>query len=335
MHPTVAQRERCIVHSRTVSHRQPRHNAAVRVACVQDAPVFLDREATTARIVDWIARAASEKAHLVAFAEAFLPGYPFWLSLTGGARFDDPRQKEAYRAYCDAAVRLDGPELRAIAAAAARNDIFVIVGIVERCRTASLYCTAVCIDPRRGLVGAHRKLVPTYEERLVWAPGDGHGLRAHTVAGARVGVLNCWENWMPQARHALYADGIDVHVALWPGSVRNTCDITRFVALEGRLFVLSAAAVLTRDDIPAGFPLADELPRGTFHDGGTAIAHPDGRWLVAPVARERRLVVAELDLAAVARERQNFDSTGHYGRPDVFRVDVDRERRQAARFHDG
>ena len=300
--------------------------------------MFLDREATTARIVDWIGRAAAAKARLVAFGEAFLPGYPFWLSLTDAARFDDPRQKQAYRAYFDAAVRLDGPELRAVADAAARHGIFVVLGVVERGvgpGSGSLYCTALCVDPSAGMVGVHRKLVPTYEERLVWAPGDGHGLRAHTCEGVRVGVLNCWENWMPQARHALYADGIAVHVALWPGSVRNTADITRFVALEGRVFALAASAVLERSDVPAGFPLADQLPaHGSFRDGGTAIARPDGQWLVAPVARERTLVVADLDLGLVARERQNFDCTGHYSRPDVFHVDIDRRRRQAAHFHD-
>src|SRR5260370_27840754 len=146
----------------------------MRVACVQDAPVFLDRQATSERIVDWIARAGAAQASLVAFGEAFLPGYPFWLSLTGGAQFDDARQKEAYRAYLDAAVRLDGPELSYIANAAAEHDVFVVVGIVERgvgSGSGSLYCTAVSIDPTRGIVSAHRKLVPTYEERLVWAPG--------------------------------------------------------------------------------------------------------------------------------------------------------------------
>ncbi len=310
----------------------------MRVACVQDAPIFLDRKATAARIVGWIARAAAAEARLVVFGEAFLPGYPFWLSLTDGARFDDPRQKEAYRAYLDAAVRIDGPEISAIADAAAEHGLSVVLGIVERGDgpgSGSLYCTAVRFDPAWGVVGTHRKLVPTYEERLVWAPGDGHGLRAHAVDGVRVGVLNCWENWMPQARHALYADGIDVLVSLWPGSVRNTVDVTRFAALEGRVFVLSASAVLERSDIPAGFPLADALPeRGLFHDGGTAIARPDGQWLVPPVARERTLVLADLDLAAVARERQSFDCTGHYARPDVFRVDVDRRRRRAVRFND-
>lgn len=139
---------------------------------------------------------------------------------------------------------------------------------------------------------------------------------------------------MPQARHALYADGIDILVGLWPGSPRNTCDVTRFVALEGRVFVVSACAVLERRDVPAAFPIAERLPTETFLEGGSAIAAPDGRWLVPPVARERTLVMADLELAMVPRERQNFDCTGHYSRPDVFRVWIDRERRRTARFSD-
>jgi nitrilase len=305
----------------------------LRVGAVQDAPVFLDRRATLERVLVWIEQAGRVGVELLAFGETFLPGYPFWLSLTDGARFDEPAQKEAYRAYLDAAVRLDGPELAEVASSARRHGVFVVLGVAERVGE-SIYCSAISVDPERGVLAPHRKLMPTYEERLVWAQGDGHGLRCHAVEDARVGVLCCWENWMPQARHALYADGVQVHVALWPGSVRNTRDATRFVALEGRSFVVSACAVLDADDVPAGFPLRDRLPGGRFLDGGTAIAAPDGRWVVPPLAAERRLVLAELDLAEVARERQNFDPAGHYSRADVFHVEIDRTRRRAAEFHD-
>ncbi|MGW4536131.1 nitrilase-related carbon-nitrogen hydrolase [Nocardia sp. NPDC004340] len=159
---------------------------------------------------------------------------------------------------------------------------------------------------------------------MVWGIGDGHGLRTHDVAGFRVGGLSCWENWMPQARHALYADGETLHISTWPGSVRNTRDITRFVALEGRVYSLAAGAVLDYSDVPEDFPLRDMLisqgkPAG--YDGGSAIAGPDGDWLVEPVIGAERLVIAD------------FDPAGHYSRSDVFSVTVDR-RRSPATFLD-
>ena len=142
---------------------------------------------------------------------------------------------------------------------------------------------------------------------------------------------------MPQARHALYAQGEDLHVSVWPGNPRNTADITRFIALEGRVWSLAANGLISLDDVPRDFPLRDELEAlGTtdYCRGGSAVAAPDGTWLVAPVAGDERLVIADLELGMVARERQNFDPTGHYSRPDVFRVEIDRQRHSPVHFHD-
>jgi nitrilase len=150
-----------------------------------------------------------------------------------------------------------------------------------------------------------------------------------------VGGLNCWENWMPQARNALYALGEELHVSVWPGNPRNTVDITRFIAREGRVFSLAANGLLGLKDVPADFPLREALEEAGVTDycrGGSAIAGPDGNWIVEPVADEERLVIADLDIALVAQERHNFDPTGHYSRPDVFTVTVDRSRREAVEF---
>lgn len=312
----------------------------MRIAAAQAHPAWLDPDRGTELVVDWIGRAAAERVELVAFGETFLSGYPAWVSSTGGARFEDAKQKRAYAAYLDAAVTLDGPELARIREAAADHGVFTYLGITERGAgpaSGTVFATLVAIDPARGVVSAHRKLRPTYEERLVWGPGDGHGLRVHRLpSGWRVGGLNCWENWMPLARTALYAGGEDLHVSVWPGSVGLTRDITRFVAREGRVFSLAAGALLTRADIPRDFPLHDELVEagGVHHDGGSAIAGPDGRWIVEPLAHEERLVVADLDLAEVRAERQNLDVTGHYARPDVLRLTVDRQRQDGVEFRD-
>lgn len=313
----------------------------MRIAAAQVHQAWGQPDLGADRVIDWIGRAAADGVDLLAFGETHLGGYPFWISMTDGARFDAEDQKQAYAYYLDAAVELDGPQLCRITEAAAEHRVFTYLGIAERrAETArgSVYATLVAIDPDRGIVSAHRKVQPTYEERLAWAPGDGNGLRVHTFTGRegdsmRVGGLNCWENWLPQARLAMYAGGEDIHVSAWPGGVRLTQDITRFIAREGRVFSLAAGSLISRHDVPIDFPLLDRLDDGDWADGGGAIAGPDGVWLQEPATAEG-LVVAEVDAARVREERQNFDPTGHYGRPDIFELRVDRRRLGVASFSD-
>ena len=314
----------------------------MRIAAANARPIWGRPDAGAERVIEWIARAGAEGVDLLAFGETHLGGYPFWVALTDGARWDAPDQKQAYAYYLEAAVELQGPQLRLIAEAAAEHRVFIYLGIVERradTARGSTYATLVAIDPERGIVSAHRKVQPTYEERLVWAAGDGNGLRVHTFTGrdgetVRVGGLNCWENWLPQARLAMYAGGEDIHVSAWPGSVRNTIDITRFVALEGRVYSLAAGTLMSRSDVPSDFPLAQVLPAADYTDGGSAIAAPNGAWLAEPLAAEERLVVSDIDLAKVREERHNFDPTGHYSRPDIFELSVDRRRLSVADLAD-
>jgi len=312
----------------------------MRVAAAQARPCWLDPTATTTKVIAWIEEAAAQNVELVAFPETFLSGYPFWLELTGGARFDDTKQKRAYAAYLEAAVEMEGPEIRQITEAVRDLGVFLYLGTTERAASSArgtVFCTLVAIDPGHGVVSTHRKLMPTHEERLVWGSGDGHGLRVHRYAGTRIGGLNCWENWMPQARHALYAQGEELHVSVWPGNPRNSADITRFIALEGRVFSLAVNGLISLSDVPTDFPLHAELQEAGVTDycrGGSGVAAPDGTWVAPPVVGEERLVIADLDLRRVSEERQNFDPTGHYSRPDVFTVHVDRRRREAAQFGD-
>lgn len=214
----------------------------MRIAAAQVHQAWGRPDEGAARVVDWIARAGAEGVDLLAFGETHLGGYPFWISMTDGARFDAADQKQAYAYYLSAAVELEGPQLRLISEAAAEHRVFTYLGIAERrsdMARGSVYATLVAIDPDHGIVSAHRKVQPTFEERLAWAAGDGNGLRVHTITGRegdtmRVGGLNCWENWLPQARLAMYAGGEDIHVSAWPGTTRITQDITRFIAREGR-----------------------------------------------------------------------------------------------------
>ena len=217
----------------------------MRVAAVQHAPVYLDREATLAKVVTLIEEAAAEGAELLAFHETYVAGYPSWADFTDAASFNDPVQKTAFAQYLDSAVDVGRGDLDSVVAASAATGVFVYLGIVERAPSGgSVYATLAAIHPTDGLVGTHRKLKPTYGERLMWADGDGHGLKAHPFGDTIVWGLNCWENWMPLARTAMYSQGTQVHIATWPGSPELTRDISRFVAMEGRVFVVSSGAVL-------------------------------------------------------------------------------------------
>ena len=301
----------------------------MKIAAIQAAPVYLDREATFQKVLTLMREAASEGAELCVFPETFLAGCPVWPDLTDGARFNSPDQKAAYAAYLASAIDPEGPELAAIAEEAAKLGIFTYLGLVERSSSqGSVFCSLAAIHPESGMVSLHRKLVPTHEERLIWSQGDGAGLRVHEWKEFRVGGLNCWENWMPLARFALYSQGEQLHVATWPGAPFLTQDITRFIAMEGRVYVVSAGGVLKARDIPDSFPLKKELlaVRDRFLSGGTMIVGPDGQVIAGPVQDEETIVYADLDIQRVYRERQNFDPAGHYNRQDVFRLQVNRTR---------
>lgn len=308
------------------------------VAAVQMAPVWLDRESTIAKVVARLHEAAAAGASLVTFGEALIPGYPFWIERTDGARFESKVQKVFHAHYLDQAVQVEAGHLHPICEAAKALGTAVVIGCMERPADRgghSVYASLVYIDPSGTIQSVHRKLMPTYEERLSWSPGDGHGLRTHPLGPFTVGGLNCWENWMPLARTALYAQGEDLHVAIWPGGMHNTPDITRFIAKESRSYVISVCGVLRASDIPDGLPqvelLRASLPE-VIANGGSCIAAPDGSWVAPPLAEEERVIVATLDHARVREERQNFDAVGHYARPDVLRLVVDRGRQGVVRF---
>jgi len=312
----------------------------LKVSLAQIAPVWLDRAATLAKVEDSIHQAGGEGNQLVAFGEALVPGYPFWPELTGGAQFDSAVQKDLFAHYSSQAVDIDAGDLQGVCAAAQKHNIAVYLGCIERPADRggqSLYASLVYITAKGEIGSVHRKLCPTYEERLVWSAGDGHGLQVHDLEGFRVGGLNCWENWMPLPRAALYAQGENVHVAVWPGSIRNTADITRFIARESRSWVLSVSALMHADWIGDSFPHADKVKQaasGWMTDGGSCIAGPDGEWLLEPQTETEGVFSAELDLESVRRERQNFDPAGHYSRPDVTRLSVDRTRQNTVSFKD-
>lgn len=310
------------------------------VGIAQIAPVWCDRAATLAKVCEATEQAAKEGCRLVVFGEALAPGYPFWIERTNGARFDDPKQKAIFAQYLDQGVVIERGDLAPLCDVAQRNGVAVYLGVMERAPDRgghSLYCSLVYIDASGQIGSVHRKLQPTYEERMAWAPGDGHGLKVHDLTPFRVGGLNCFENWMPLSRAALYSQGEDLHVAVWPGGDRNTRDVTRFIAMEARSYVVSASGLMRPQDFPRSTPALAEIlgNSGAFlANGGSAIVGPDGAYLVEPQIDREVLIVAALDHAKVREERQNFDLAGHYSRPDVTRLTVDRRRQGLAEFID-
>lgn len=310
-------------------------DSLLKVALAQISPVWLDKAATLEKIKTSIQEAAKAGCELVVFGEGLLPGYPWWLSITHASTWDDRIQKEIHAHYARQAVQIEKGDLKEVQELARKHQLAIYLGIIERPTDRgghSLYCTLVYIDPQGEIRSVHRKLQPTYDERLTWSPGDGHGLQVHPLKAFTLGGLNCWENWMPLARTALYGQGENLHIAVWPGAVRNTENITRMIAQESRSYVISVSSLMRRSDFPANTPHLDMILENcpeVLADGGSCIAGPDGKWVLEPVALQEGLLIQTLDFNRVLEERQNFDPVGHYSRPDVLQLKVNRERQSS------
>ena len=311
------------------------------IGLAQIAPVWLNREKTLEKIIQKVIEAGEKGCHLVIFGEALLPGYPFWIEWTDGAKFNSPVQKELHAHYMDQAVQIEAGHLKKLCKAAKENNIAVYLGSIERPADRgghSLYCSMIYISQNGAIESVHRKLMPTYEERLTWSTGDGNGLRVHKLGAFTVGGLNCWENWMPLPRAAMYAQGEDLHVAIWPGGIHNTHDITSFIAKEARSFVVSVSGIMRKKDFPADTPNLDLLLESCpdiLANGGSCVAGPDGKWIIEPVTYEEILLIATIDHKRIREERQNFDPAGHYSRPDVTQLIVNRQRQSTVQINDG
>jgi len=290
----------------------------VTVAAVQATPVFLDREATADKVCALVKEAAGAGAELIVFGESFIPAYPDWVWRTPA--WSDGAFVQ--RLYANA-VTVPGPTLERIAEATAEASAYVVLGVTE-VDGGTLYNTLLYLGPDGALLQRHRKLMPTGGERTVWGMGDGSELGVVTTPFGVVGGLLCWENYMPLARAAMYAQGVDIYLAptwdtsdTWVGTLQH-------IAKEGRQFVIGVAPLLRGSDVP-------EDLRGTLYGleddwmsrGLTTIVAPGGKVIAGPVLEREEIVYADLDVAAVQEHRRMFDPVGHYARPDVFRLHVD------------
>lgn len=297
------------------------------VAIAQVAPHFLDLDGSLDRAAAAIKGAAAAGARLVVFGETWLPGYPVWADR--GVPWEDAAAKATYARLVQNAVEVPGPAVSRLASCAREHGVHLVIGVNEREARFSrrtLYNTLLYLSDEGDVLGAHRKLVPTHSERVIWGGGDGSTLLVAETPLGRLGGLICWEHWMPLARFAMHAKGEDVHVAVWPDAPENHHLASRAYAFEGRCFVVCAADYLTLDDVPADVPIRGILEEvaddGVLLAGGSGVVGPDGSWIAGPIEGEE-LVVTDIDLERIAEEQQALDAAGHYNRPDVFRVIVD------------
>ena len=295
------------------------------VACVQAEPAILDREATLERLESLTADAAGRGAQLVVFPETFVPAYPSSAWAKALAGWADPRAKEAFALLARESVAVPGPAADRLGSIARAHGVWLVTGVNEfdPARPGTLYNALLYHAPDGSLALHHRKLVPTNHERLIWGPGDGGGLEAIETPLGRIGGLICWENYMPLARFALYASGVEIYIASTADDGDAWQATLVHIARESRAFVVSPAHFQRAASYPSDFPLA-ELLEGydVVGRGGSAILAPDGSYLAGPVYDREETLVAELDPSVLLAERQRFDPVGHYHRPDVLRLTV-------------
>jgi len=294
-----------------------------KVAVVQMASNPNDALATAGDAAARLREAAGQGARLVVFPEALIGGYPKGASFGAPIGMRKPEGREAFARYHAAAIDLDGPEVAALVEATAETGAFAVVGVIER-DGATLYCTALYFDGANGLVGKHRKLMPTAAERLIWGFGDGSTLPVFKTDFGTIGAVICWENYMPALRMHMYHQGVSLYCAPTADDRDTWLPTMQHIALEGRTFVLTSCQYITRAAFgPDHESALGDDPATVMMRGGSAIVSPLGRVLAGPDFSGETILYATLDPAEIMRAKYDFDVTGHYARPDVFSLTVD------------
>jgi nitrilase len=301
--------------------------SAVKIAAIQRMPVFLDRKASIQLACDLIAEAGKNGARLAVFPEAFIPGYPNWVWNLPPK--ENKLMSDLYADYVANSVTVPSAEVGALCSAARKAGVIVAIGVSEVRADGSgtsLFNSLIFIDANGEILGTHRKLVPTGPERMVWAQGDGSTLFAFDTPLGKLGGLICWENYMPLARYAMYAWGTQIYVAPTWDSGEPWLSTLRHIAKEGRVYVVGCCIPMRVRDIPERYEVRKFLgaPDDWINVGDSAIVDPDGKFIAGPSNKKEEILYAEIDTSKSTGSRWKLDVAGHYGRPDVFEISVNR-----------
>ena len=310
-----------------------------KVAIIQEAPYVLDKVRTIKKAAELINKVAEQGAQLIVFPEAFIPGYPAWIwRLRPGA--DWGTSEEIHVRLLKNSVDLSSNDLKPMLDAAKDKGVTVVCGINERDSKNSqstIYNSVITIDTQGRVINNHRKLMPTNPERMVWGFGDGHGLNVIDTPVGRIGSLICWENFMPLARYSLYSQGVEIYIAPTYDSGESWIGTMQHIAREGKCWVLSCGTALERKDLPKDFPNIDELypsDETWINPGDSLIVSPNGEILSGPLTKEKGYIILDIDVALASSSKRALDVAGHYSRPDVFKLQVNKSRQSPTYFID-
>ena len=311
----------------------------IKVAIVQAPPVLLDRAATISRMLLQMAEAAAAGARLVVFPEAYIPGYPTWIwRLKPGA--DMALAGDIHTRLREQAVDIGRGDLKPLSEAAAQHGLTLVCGLNEidaEFSGSTLFNSVVVVGPDGAILNCHRKLIPTNPERMVWGRGDARALRVVDTPAGRIGCLICWENYMPLARYALYAQNLEILIAPTWDCGEEWVASMRHIAREGGCWVIATGTAMQAGDVPKSFPGRERLfgdDGEWLCDGGAVVVRPFGKVAAGPLNREKTVLTCDIDPAAAPRARRSLDVTGHYARPDIFHLQVNRTPLPPVEFRD-
>ena len=312
-------------------------DTVVKIAIIQDSPILLNRDKTIQKAVHLIEQAAHANASLIVFPEAFISGYPAWIwRLRPGG--DWSLSEKLHARLLHSAINIKAGDLEPICKAAKNNKVTIVCGLNEldsKLSKSTIYNTAVTIGPNGKILNRHRKLMPTNPERMVWGFGDGSGLNVVETPAGRIGTLLCWENYMPLARYTLYSQGVELYVAPTYDSGDGWIGSMQHIAREGRCWVICAGVALTNNDIPDDFPEKSSLYPANeewINPGDSVVVAPGGDITAGPLRKEKGILFAEIDIDRALISKRDLDITGHYSRPDIFTLKVNKKPQSPINF---